>query len=149
MIRTDIDRDAPVVVRVERVVPAPVARLWSLHVDVPRWPEWQEDVTAAEMRGDFVAGAAFTWTAAGLDEPVTSTIYAVEPLRSTLWGGPSAGITGVHHRSFNPLGEHTAVVTEESWAGAPVEADPERARQLLERSLQRWLDFLEAAATAA
>jgi hypothetical protein len=38
------------------------------------------------------------------------------------------------------------VTTEESWAGAPVEANLTKARKMLEASLDRWLDILAAAA---
>lgn len=143
-----IDPGAPVIVRLERVIAAPPEAVWALHTDVAGWPAWQKDITAVRLDDVFTPGGAFVWTTQGLDEPVTSTIYAVEPERSTLWGGPAAGITGIHHWTFASIAGGTRVGTEESWAGEPVEADPESARQMLEQSLLRWLGFLDAAATA-
>ena len=141
----DIDRDAPVIAHLERVVSAPVEKVWALHTDVAGWPSWQKDIAAARLDGSFLPDASFTWTAKGLDEPVTSTIYAVEPGRSTLWGGPSAGITGVHRWTFTAVTAGTKVVTEESWAGDPIAADLTGAKQTLEDSLVRWLGFLDEA----
>ena len=145
----DIDHDAPVIAHLERIISAPVNRVWALHTDIARWPKWQKDISATCLGGLFVPDASFTWTAKGLDEPVTSTIYAVEPERSTLWGGPSAGITGVHRWTFTAISEGTKVVTEESWAGDPIAADPIRAKQMLDDSLIRWLGFLEEAVASA
>jgi uncharacterized protein YndB with AHSA1/START domain len=145
----DIDRSAPVIVRRERVIAAPRAVVWALHTNVEEWPAWQSDIGSVTLNGMFAAGRSFTWTTQGLDEAVTSTIYAVEPEGSTLWGGPSSGITGVHRWNFTSNATGTHAVTEESWAGEPVNADPAQATHMLERSLRRWLDFLEAAATGA
>ncbi len=144
----EIDRNAPVVVKLERTIAAPPERLWALHTDVPRWTEWQRDITSAGLDGEFAVGTSFTWMTNGLDQPVTSTLYAVQPGCSTLWGGPAAGIIGIHHWMFTPVDGGTTVMTEESWSGDPVAADPHRSRDLLEASLRRWLDFLEGAATA-
>ena len=63
-----------------------------------------------------------------------------------LWGGPSAGIAGIHRWTFDAVDTGTRVTTEESWAGAPVETNPTEARKMLEVSLDRWSDFLAAAA---
>lgn len=123
--------------------------MWALHADVAGWPAWQKDVTTVRLDDAFAPGGAFVWTTRGLDEAVTSTIYALEPGRETLWGGPAGGITGIHRWSFTSIAEGTRVGTEESWAGEPVEADREGAWRMLEQSLLRWLGFLDRAATAA
>jgi hypothetical protein len=75
-----------------------------------------------------------------------STIYASAERARTLWGGPAAGITGVHEWVFGetPAGVH--VTTQESWAGQPVEADITRMRTILDTSLAAWLNNLKAAA---
>jgi uncharacterized protein YndB with AHSA1/START domain len=142
---TDIDRIAPAVVRIERTIAAPPERLWQLQTDVAAWPSWQKDIATATLAGPFAAGNSFTWTSAGLDTPIVSTIYAVEAEHAILWGGPSAGIDGIHRWTFDAAGVGTRVTTEESWAGAAVEANPTEARKMLAASLDRWLDFLTAA----
>jgi uncharacterized protein YndB with AHSA1/START domain len=143
----DIDRAAPVVVRVECTIAAPAEALWTLHTDVARWPEWQQDIASATIDGAFEPGATFSWVTEGLEEPIHSTIHAVGPCRSTLWGGPAAGIVGLHRWTFTPVASGTHVLTEESWAGEAAAADPAALVQALARSLRRWLDYLEIAAT--
>ena len=144
----DIDPTAPSVDLVERFIDAPVDRLWRLHTEVERWPDWQEDVGSASLDGAFAVGQSITWTTTGLADPIVSTIYVVKDRVTTLWGGPSAGIDGIHRWTFKAIDGGTQVSTEESWAGLPVEANPAEATKMLDSSLVRWLDFLSAAATA-
>ncbi len=101
----------------------------------------------ASLDGPLVVGKSFTWSTAGLDTPIVSTIYAIEPQHDTLWGGPSAGIVGIHSWLFEATGTGTRVTTEESWSGTAVEANPAEAAAMLGPSLERWLNFLAAAAT--
>jgi hypothetical protein len=114
---TDIDRDAPAIIRLERVIPAHRQRIWDLHADVAGWPKWQLDIATASIDGPLAAGSALTWTTAGLDKPIVSTIHAVEPHRSTLWSGPASGIVGIHRWAFDDTDAGTRVTTEESWGG--------------------------------
>lgn len=137
---TDIDRDAPVIVRDEIHVAAPPSAVWRLHTDVDAWPTWRPDVPVARLEGPFEPGATFHWETGGLS--IDSTVRAVEPGHRTVWGGPAAGIEGVHVWTFTPDGDGTRVVTEESWAGPPVDADPDRARALLADSIRVWLEAL-------
>lgn len=148
MIPSDIDRGAPAAVRIERMIVAAPERLWRLQTGVADWPTWQKDIESATLEGPFAPGNTFTWTTAGFAQPIVSTIYTVEAKRSILWGGRSAGIVGIHRWTFDTVDTGTRVTTEESWAGAPVEANPAEARKMLEASLDRWLGFLAAAVTS-
>jgi uncharacterized protein YndB with AHSA1/START domain len=143
---TDLDRSAPAVVRIERVIAVAPERLWQLQTGVSAWPSWQKDIESATLEGAFAPGNTFTWRTAGLAQSIVSTIYSVEAKRLILWGGPSGEITGVHRWTFNPVDTGTWVTTEESWAGAAVAADPTEARKTLEASLNHWLDYLADAA---
>lgn len=86
-----------------------------------------------------------TWSTAGLDGPIVSTIRAIAPQRATLWGGVSSGIVGIHSWLFEATGTRTRVITEETWSGAAVEAKPAEAAAMLGASLECWLNFLAAA----
>jgi hypothetical protein len=75
-----------------------------------------------------------------------STIYQVEPMRHTLWGGPSEGIVGIHSWTFTDQGDAVLVATEESWSGQPVEDQAQDLQSALDGSLIAWLKFLAEAA---
>jgi hypothetical protein len=141
---TGIDSDAPIRTRHEIDINAPLGLVWRLHTDVNNWPTWQTEITEAQLDRAFQPGNSFKWTSYGFT--VTSTIYASAERARTLWGGPAAGITGVHEWVFSetPAGVH--VTTQESWAGQPVEADITRMRTILDTSLAAWLKNLKAAA---
>ncbi|MFF1487643.1 SRPBCC family protein [Streptomyces sp. NPDC058319] len=83
-------------------------------------------------------------SSAGLS--IGSTIYAVEAPRRILWGGTAHGITAIHEWRFEPDGDGTQVRNEESWSGAPVDADTENLRKLLSQSLDAWLERLRRTA---
>lgn len=64
-----------------------------------------------------------------MSEPIVSTIYSINAKRSILWGGPAAGIMGIHRWTFDAVDAGTHVTTEESWAGVPIEAEPSRSEE--------------------
>ena len=143
----EVDGSAPVLAHHEIDIEAPLEAVWALHTDVDGWPTWQTDITAARFEGDaFTSGASFDWTSFGFR--VRSTIYAVTPATRILWGGTAAGITGIHEWLFSETFEATRVVTNESFAGAPVEADAAGLQAALDGSLTSWLGHLKATAEA-
>ena len=141
---TDIDRDAPVITHHQVDIAALLDVVWHLHTDVNGWPSWNPEITAAKIEGEFEEGNSFTWTSWGLT--VTSTIHVVEHHSRTLWSGPVRGIMGVHEWRFEETQSGVHVVTDESWSGTPVEADPDSLHAALDRSLVAWLGRLKARA---
>ena len=75
------------------------------------------------MDGIFEPGNSFDWSSYGFG--VTSTVYLVDERSRVLWGGAAGGITGVHEWTFNDSPDGVRVATTESFAGSPVEADPD------------------------
>ncbi len=142
-----IDRDAPVIAHHEIDIAAPLDMVWNLHTDVDAWPAWNLEMTAAKLDGAFAPGNSFTWTS--YDFTVTSTIYIVEDHSRTLWGGAAQGIMGTHELRFaqSPAGVH--VITTESFAGDPVDADPTGMQTILDNSLTVWLTRLKQKAESS
>ena len=134
-----IDLDAPVITRDEVLVDAPVRCIWKVQTDVEQWPTWQPDVTSVDKitPGRLKVGSQWRWLTGGLD--ITSTVKEVKPNRRTVWGGPANGITAVHVWTFTPTRHGVLVHTEESWTGAPVDANPVQAQAALDGSLRAWL----------
>ncbi|GAB3497781.1 SRPBCC family protein [Amycolatopsis cihanbeyliensis] len=141
---TEIDVRAPVVVRHDIVIGAPLQRVWRLLTDVSSWPEWQPDITAAAADHPLRAGSVFRWSTAGLD--IESTVYSIRPPRRILWGGNAYGINGIHLWTLDALGFSVRVHTAESWDGDPVLADVDGMRAALDESLAAWLSHLKTAA---
>ena len=142
--QTDIDRDAPVIAHHEIDIAAPLDTVWNLHTDVDAW---NLVVTAAKLDGAFALGNSFTWTS--YDFTVASTIYIVEGHSRTLWGGAARGIMGTHEWRFaqSPAGVH--VITTESWAGDPADADPTGMQTILDNTLTTWLTRLKQKAESS
>ncbi|MFB7979201.1 MFS transporter [Streptomyces vinaceus] len=145
-----IDETAPVIVRLNTAIDAPPATVWGLHTDIADWPLWNEDIDLAEVHGPLLPGNSFSWRTHGLD--ITSTVYELVPGKRIVWGGPAGGITGVHVWTFEAATDGsggTAVRTEESWSGAPVEASAEELGKALHDSLEAWLSHLKSSAEKA
>lgn len=141
---TTIDTAAAVVVRLDTVIDAPLSQVWDLHTDVNAWPSWQTDITAAAADGPLAEGSVFRWSTFGLD--IDSTVYAIDPGRRILWGGPAHGITGIHEWTFTERDGQTFVQTAESWDGEPIRADRDGMRAALKGSLTAWLAHLKQTA---
>ncbi|MFF5809249.1 MFS transporter [Streptomyces sp. NPDC012746] len=142
-----IDETAPVIVRLNTVIDAPLAAVWGLHTDIAAWPTWNRDIDRTEVDGPLLPGNSFRWRTHGMD--ITSTVHELVLGKRIVWGGPAAGITGMHVWTFEPDGIRTTVRTEESWSGAPVEAAADDLGKALHDSLQSWLSHLKARAEHA
>ncbi|WP_198653858.1 MFS transporter [Actinocorallia populi] len=136
-----IDETAPVIVRLSTTIDAPLERVWALHTGIEAWPTWNGDIDSAVLDGPVEPGGSFRWSTHGLD--ITSTVYEVVPGERIVWGGPASGIDGVHVWTFTADGDRVTVRTEESWAGAPVDAAAEHLGQALRQSLESWLAALK------
>ena len=133
---SSFDDDAPVVAHHEIEIHASLEDIWNLHIDVNGWTRWNPDMTSARLDGPFVVGATFDWESYGF--PVTSKVYLIETHHRILWGGAAAGVTGVHEWLFTPVADGVNVVTNESFAGAPVEVDVPGMQAMLDSSLVAW-----------
>ncbi|MFJ5637362.1 SRPBCC family protein [Streptomyces goshikiensis] len=143
----EIDHSAPVITRDNIVIHAPLDRIWKIQTDIEAWPAWQPEVIEATRLtpGPLRAGSVFRWSVHGL-AGIDSTVKQVVPERRIAWGGPAQGITAVHVWTFTQRADGVHVHTEESWAGAPVEADTPALQQALDASLDTWLHRLKAKA---
>lgn len=139
-----IDETAPVIVRLSTAIDAPLERVWALHTDIDAWASWNADVDQAELDGPLLPGSSFHWKTHGLD--ITSTVREIIPGERVVWGGPAAYIEGVHVWTFEQTGGQVTVRTEESWSGAPVDADATVLGPALHDSLTAWLAALKARA---
>ncbi len=111
----NIDSTAALTARKETVIDAPLDRVWALQTDIDGWPAWQPDITTARLEGALQPGTIFRWKAKGL--AIVSTLRAVEPGRTIGWTGDSIGMRAVHIWHFEPRGDQTHVLTEESLSG--------------------------------
>jgi hypothetical protein len=62
------------------------------------------------------------------------------------WTGHTMGINAVHVYRFQPDGDRTTVITEESWDGLPVRLLRRRAHHMLVTAVESGLTHLQAAA---
>ncbi|MFC8075947.1 SRPBCC family protein [Streptomyces sp. NPDC057307] len=138
-----VDKDAPVISTSSVLIKAPLKTVWRLHTDIDNWSSWIPEITPAEKKtpGPLRPGSVFAWSPQNMQ--VTSTVKTVESRRCTAWGGPVNGIDGVHLFTFRPVRGGVLATTEESWAGAPVEADIPGSQGSLDAGLKDWMQRLK------
>lgn len=144
----EIDKNAPVITRDGILIHAPLHTVWKVQTDVENWPSWQPDVDVVtkDTPGRLRPGSVFRWSTEGLD--ITSTVRQADHGRRLAWGGPAQGITAVHVWTFTPTRDGVLVHTEESWTGAPVDANRDALQAALDDSLRNWLGNLKREAEA-
>ncbi|AXB41195.1 SRPBCC family protein [Amycolatopsis albispora] len=156
-----VDPAAKIRYRAERLINAPLSKIFRLQTDVESWPSWQEPVLSADRldHGPLRSGSRFRWTTPAPATPttpettlvITSTVHQVQPGRCLRWSGPAIGDglridNGVHVWNFRQVRGGVLVSTEETWTGAQVEADVPTATHFLGSGLELWLDDLKATA---
>jgi hypothetical protein len=156
-----VDSTAKIRYGTEKLIKAPVSKIWRLQTDIARWPSWQQPVTTAKRldHGPLRAGSAFVWTTPAPPTPttpatvltITSTVQQARHNTCLRWTGPAIGTglkidKGTHVWNFVPVRGGTLVRTEETWNGAQVEVDPALSTEILGMGLEGWLNDLKAAA---
>jgi hypothetical protein len=136
----EINALAPIVARHQILIEAPLESVWGVLTQVSAWPDWNPDITTAEIEGPVQSGGVIHWETAGMAIP--STIGEVTPLKKLAWSGETSGIFGIHVWTFAATADGTHVRTEESWEGAlPVHT--KELQSALDASLVRWLSYLK------
>ncbi|MFY1689143.1 SRPBCC family protein [Plantactinospora sp. WMMB782] len=141
-----IDETAPVISRHSVTVHASAETVWHVLTDIDAWTTWLPELPYArvETPGPLGPGSVFRWSASGLD--IVSTIAEVRPYERLVWSGHangSDGILGIHVWKLAPGDDGLVVSTEESFAGPPVDADPDSIQAALDESLVTWLQRLK------
>jgi uncharacterized protein YndB with AHSA1/START domain len=110
-----IDTAAPIQSRAEILVHAPVARVWQIIADAPKWPSWMPGVKTVRLDSMVTPGATFTWKNGS--STIRSTFAVVDAEKELTWTGISSGAKAVDRHTLQSADGSTRVFTEESMAG--------------------------------
>lgn len=138
----DVPIEAPVRASAQRVIPAPLSLVWSVHTDFHGWPRWNPDVASIELHGPLAPGTVFNWKSGG--SSITSKLEQVLPERRIVWTGRTMGIRAVHAWTFEETPEGVKVSTGESFDGLVASLLRMPLRKMLKTSLEGGLDYLAA-----
>jgi hypothetical protein len=143
----DIHRNAAIVARDEITIEAPVATVWEIFTDIPRWPDWNANITGAGIDGPLAVGATFHWLTAVTVN--SSVVMELAPMERIIWSGDVNGFTVVHLWQFSPVNDHrSSVRAEESWSGVVDIRQKEFFRRSRGESIRYWLESLKRKAEA-
>ncbi|WP_052457077.1 SRPBCC family protein [Streptomyces sp. AcH 505] len=141
-----VDKHAPVISTASVFVKASPKTVWRLHTNIDNWSSWIPEITPAQKKtpGPLRPGSVFEWSPQGMH--VTSTVKKVRTERCTAWAAPVNGIAGVHLFTFKPVKGGVIATTQESWSGAPAEADIPGNQASLDTGLRDWVNRLKETA---
>lgn len=133
--------DAPVQAARTVTVHAPIATVWDVLTDVPRWEGWYPYLRGATLDGPFDAGAALTY--GGLFKHHL-TIAKVQLRELVMLYGTLVGYPGITKWELKATPGGCAVTFTESSAGFLI--GPLYGSARLGEHLERWLEKLKARA---
>jgi len=115
------------VIRIERVIEivAPPRQVWSVMIDVVRWPEWTGSVSSVELLDQspkLMVGSRVRIRQPRL-APAVWKVTEIEPERCFEWRSVLPGLTSIGEHRIEPVGADRARVTLSiEWSGllAPV-----------------------------
>jgi len=128
------------------VIDAPLETIWSLVIDVDRWPSWNPAIEDAQIKGSFLPGSEFAWTSGGTH--IRSKVQAVEPHKSLYWTGEAFGTNAIHSWDFAMTSQGVLVKTHESFSGWLPALLPKMMQRKLDETLAALLNSLKTAAEA-
>jgi carbon monoxide dehydrogenase subunit G len=144
MARTEVNRQAPILLTSEIEVGAPPEVVWDVLATIESWPTWNPGIKSASLQGDLVPGSAFRWKS-GLSV-IRSRLVFVDPPREIAWTGKSMGINVVHVYSLEGRGGRTLVKTEESVEGITARPFRSSVEKTMDGAVDAGLQRLKAEA---
>jgi Polyketide cyclase / dehydrase and lipid transport. len=142
----NINPKAPVITNDEIIINAPLIDVWNIHIDINRWSEWSNEISASKIDALPAIGKTFTWTINGME--VTSTISELIPGQKLAWSGTINGVLGIHVWLFRDMDDGVLVSTAESLDGDAVAEQLDFYQDGLNKTLRSWLESLKRKAEA-
>jgi hypothetical protein len=142
-----VDKRAPVVGVREIEIAAAREVVWTVLVELERWPSWNPDVRSMSVRGPLAVGSEFVWKAG--PGKIVSTIRRLEPPPMIAWTGRTLGIRAIHFWWLEARGNATVVRTEESYDGVVARVFRRALQTALDTGLANGLRYLKAEAERA
>lgn len=136
-----IHENAPVLAKMSIRIQASPDKVWQVLSNVNAWPQWQSDISKAEMQGKLQAGSTFIWKSNGAI--IKSTLHTVQAPNTLGWTGKSLGINAIHNWYLIADQEYCLVKVEESMEGLLAWLLKGMMNRNLEKGMRNWLELLK------
>lgn len=111
----EADAGAKAFARTEIFINASPEMVYDILAGIDHWPNWQQGVSAASIKGSPAKGSSFTWKANGMK--VRSQLHTVTPPSAFGWTGKVWWYHAVHNWYIIPEKQGTRLVVAESMSG--------------------------------
>ena len=109
---------APVHVRNEREIAAPIERVWAWLVRAEQWPSWYPNASGVRIENGGTAlalGTRFRWRTFGV--AIKSEVRELEAPTRLAWDAQGLGVDAYHAWLLEPTPKGCRVLTEETQHG--------------------------------
>lgn len=137
----EINSKAPAISRHEIMINASSETIWQILTDINHWNVWYPNISESKLEGLLEPGSVFRWKSGGT--AILSTLQEVEPSRRISWTGKAIGTQAIHIWILEPHEKGVLVRTEESFEGWLVRLLRGMMQEMLDTSLQTWLQHLK------
>lgn len=135
-----INDKAPMIVRREIVIDAPVEKVWEILADIGEWPEWYTGTAIRKRPKKFEANHYFYWKQGGVK--IRSRLVKVEKPNILTWVGRVSWLKSIQVWQFQEVGpKKTKVKADESLEGAWISRFT--TLEKLNKELNLWLNLLK------
>ena len=135
---------APIHVRNEVEVLAPIATAWAWLVRAPLWPQWYSNSKNVEIvegpPHDLALGSLFRWSTFGVT--ITSRVIEFIPGERLAWDAHGIGVEAYHAWLFRGTETGCHLLTEETQHGWAVRIGATLMPNRMSEYHQIWLDSL-------
>lgn len=115
--------------------------VWSVLVDLDRWPQWNDNVAQVIVEGPIAPATQFRWKSGGV--AITSRLIEVTPVTRITWTGRVMGISAIHIWELESHLDGTRIKTEESFDGIIPQILPGLMRRMIQKTLDVFVQSLK------
>lgn len=137
----EVNQNAPVLQNNQILIQATPEKVWAVLAGIDNWVKWNKHISKAQLQGDPVAGAGFTWKVNGAS--IRSVLHTSIPGKAFGWSGTTFGGSAIHNWHLQNTDGGTLVKVEESMEGWLVGLFKNKMNSDLERDMQYWLEALK------
>lgn len=138
-----INTNAPVVEENNIWINATPQQVWMVLTQINQWPNWQKEVTYAQLNGLPEAGVDFTWKSSGLT--FKSNIHTAVVHSHFGWTGKTIGASAIHNWQLQAEQNGTRVTVSESLDGLLPKIFKKSFKQQLKAGMLKSLQELKVA----
>ena len=136
-----INKNAPVKCSKTILINASPEKVWAVLTNINNWPNWNNDISKAQLTGNIQPKSTFKWHSGGAN--IHSTLHTVDKYRHLGWTGKAMGTFAIHNWTLTEINGQTEVSVDESMEGFLAKLFKKAFNKTMAIGMQKWLEVLK------